>query len=150
MLTWLNRSMQPSVSVVVRRFSFSGNARMRAALSSSSTRTGMRGRCPTYSVRGTLGRMSRCSTGMTWVMNSGISSVFDRTNMTCRSVSRISVWSSPASCSRVCASSPMKGLSIIRSLGPESNVLVSWNFRNSPLDKVMIYLSNRVERWNIS
>ena len=38
----------------------------------------------------------------------------------------------------------------IKSLGPESNVLVSWNFRNSPLDKVMIYLSNKVERWNIS
>ena len=105
---------------------------------------------PSNSSLVTLGMTSMSLTSMTWVMNAGMSSYLLSTRMTSRLISRVIFSRKSCSSNRIFASSPMNGLSIISTLGFVSKVFISWNLRNSPLDRVTMYLSSSESSPNVS
>ena len=83
-------------------------------------------------------------------MKLGISSVLARTRMICNPCSWANIAISSFNWSLVSRSSPINGLSMIRTLGFVNSDAASLYFLSSPLDKRIIYLSNNPSRWNSS
>ena len=89
-------------------------------------------------------------TSTTCVMKPGISSVLASTRMICSPCSRASISISSFSWSRVSASRPINGFSMMSTFGAVNSDAASLNLRSSPLDSRMIYLSSSGSRWNSS
>ena len=128
----------------------SGSERISSATASSRTCEGTGAAEARYSCRVTFSPAVMFSTFTTWVMNSGMSSLFDCTRMTLTCVSDVRTWRNSCSCRRALTSSPMKGLSMMRTRGLVSSVFVSWNLRSSPLDSMTMCLSKSVSRRKMS
>ena len=84
----------------------------------------------------------RLAIGSTLLIYEGISSIIESIRISCTAERLASPANKVFSNSRVWASSPMKGLSIIRTRGAVSSAFTNWNLRNSPLERRIIGLSS--------